>query len=45
MDRNSLLSVDVRATVQELKGARFYVVFNGQTIESEPAFVRRGHDI
>ncbi len=44
MDRNSLLSVDIRATVQELKGARFYVVFNGQTIDSEPTVVRRGQD-
>jgi hypothetical protein len=44
MDRNTLLSVDIRATVQKLKGAQFYVEFNGQIINSQPTVVRRGQD-
>lgn len=44
MDRNTLLSVDIRSTTELLQGARFYVEFNGQVIDSEPALVRRAPD-
>ena len=39
-DRNTLLSVDVRSA-QTLKDVVFYVMFNGQRIDSLPTNVRR----